>query len=290
MALASIAIELNHSGKFLKADASDVVFHLDYAMNVTTDGATLQRLAEALALIAPKLAAEAETTRAAAVRRIRVSMQSIQNAAVVATLANGWERLALAERMTHSERRGAFQQLVIKVQDPANVPARPALRQAAVAMVRSSDSSQVMQSTDQLLSALQSDLDPELLDVFLTGIRTLAALVDTGNVDQVKARIVAVTTDANHVNDQIMNGLIQALDALPGEIATPELVELLKSPVCAGESQLSLLKMIERQTKLRFEGNPWKLVAQAKEAGLDPQIFRSPAQRPKPVAPIDATE
>ena len=111
-------------------------------------------------------------------------------------------------------------------------------------------------------------------------------MVDPGDVDKAKIRIIAVTTEPSHVNDQIMHGLILALDALPGEIKTTELVELLKSPFCTGDAQQSLLRMIEAQTKLSFEGNPWKLVEQAKAAGLDPQVFRDPVRCPTDVVPM----
>lgn len=147
-----------------------------------------------------------------------------------------------------------------------------------------------MESIDQLLSALHRDLDPQLLEVLLTGIKTLAKSVRATDVDQVKTRIIAITTEAIHMNVQVMRGLIEALDALPGEITTSELVELLKSPLGTGKAEASVLELIEKRTKLRFDGNPWKLVAQAKEAGLDPQIFRNPPQRPKTVAPLESSE
>ena len=284
LALASFSIALEATGKFPDSCAADVVSQLDYAMNVTTDNAAQKRLAEALALMTPKLPTESEGTRKA-IKRIRLAMQSANDPAVIGALANGWEKLAA--RMTKSESRDAFHELLIKLEAPANIAARSALTRAAVAIVQSPDSNQLIQSLKRLLSVLHRDLDPELLDVFLSGIKTVASQIAPGDVDRAKERILAVTTEQSQLNDQVMNGLIGALDALPGQIETRELVELLKSPFCIGEAQRSLLEMIETQTKLKLDGNPWILVEHAKEAGLDSEIFRSPAKRPKPVAPID---
>jgi hypothetical protein len=187
--------------------------------------------------------------------------------------------------MTEPEIHDAFDQFLVMVKDPANASARPSLTHAAVAMAQTADSSEVMDSLDRLLSALQDDHDPQVLQVFLGGIEELAARVASSDVDQAIARLIAFNAEQPLVNDQVMNGLVQALDALPGEIETRELVELLKSPFCTGAARQSLLKMIETQTQLSFDGNPWNLVAMAKEAGIDPQLFRQPVQRPKGVVP-----
>ena len=248
LALAAVSIEMERSGKFQDADASDVVAHLVYALNVTTDNSiklgqrampqdanasdlnpridysmsvpapntAFRRLAEALTLIAPKLPGDGEDSMRKVVRRIRIALQSTKDPAVMDWLAQGLTALAERKRMTEQETREALGQILAKMRDPASGAALPSLTNAAASMVRSFELSQLMYSLDRALTALESDLEPELLDFFLGGIKKLAELVDPGDVDKAKIRIIAVTTEPSHVNDQIMNGLILALDARRG--------------------------------------------------------------------------
>jgi hypothetical protein len=319
LGLAAVSIEMEQVGKFQDADANDVVIHLVYAISVTTDNSielrrgefvqdanvpelnprlddansiaaqntSFRRLAKALALIAPKLPKENEDSMRKVVQRIRLSLQSTNDPAVMHWLAQGLTAMAESKRMTEQETREALGQILTRMSDPASGLALPSLTNAAASMVRSFDLSQLMYSLDRALTALDSDLDPQLLGFFLSGIGKLAALVDPKDIDKAKNRIIAVTTEPSRINDQIMNGLILALDKLPGGVKTTEIVELLKSPFCTGDAQQLLLKMIEAQTKLSFKRNPWMLVEQAKAAGLDPQIFRDAVRRPGDLVPIN---
>ena len=142
----------------------------------------------------------------------------------------------------------------------------------------------------RLLSVIQNDLDPPLLEIFLTGLKTLAAMIAPDDVDQAKQSLLAVMTSHYRLNDQVMNGLIHALDAFPGDIDTRELVEILKFPFCTGLARTSLLKIIEAQTNLYFDGNPWNVVDKAGEAGLDPKIFLQPTVQPASFRFVDSVQ
>lgn len=244
-----------------------------------------------LAPIAAKLPAsddqEPNPTREA-IKQISATIQTTHDPEVIAMLARCWT--VMAGRMTEQETRAAFVEILVANENPANRAARPALCQAAVALATAADASHAMNILRHLLSALHNDHEPEVLRIVLDGIERLAPRMPASEVDDAKAAIIAITAQQDQFNDQVLQSLLKSLDVLPGEIGKLELVELLKSPFCTGASRQTLLKMFESQTKLRFAGNPWKLVSSATEAGIDPQVFRQPVRLPKDVKVTEPTK
>jgi hypothetical protein len=304
LGLASVSIELDRAGKFTASDAPSVVKHLAWAMDVTVDPVDLKRLAEALAAIAAKLPTDGDQKDGdqkdgdqkdgdqkelrLAIQQILKSMEVTHDPDVIGTLASGWQ--ALAGRMTDDETRDAFIKLQAANEDSANLAARPSLCMAAVALATAATPDRAKDALGYLLKSLHRDHSPEVLQILLEGIEKLTPKVPPADVNAAKAAIIAITGEQDRMNDQVMNRLMKALDALPGDIDKLELIELLKAPFCTGEARQTLLKMIESQTKLKFDGNPWKLVASAKEAGIDPQVFPKPVQRPQSVKPANASK
>lgn len=237
-----------------------------------------------LAPIAAKLPArddqEPNPTREA-IKQISATIQTTHDPEVIAMLARCWT--VMAGRMTEQETRAAFVETLVANEELANRAARPALCQAAVALAMAATPGRAKDPVGHLLILLHNDHDPDVLEILLDGIEALASTVLPDDAGFVAGRIIAVTGEQNRMNDQVVDSLMKSLDALPGDMDKLVLVELLKSPFCTDAARQTLLKMIESQTKLNFAGNPWKLVASAKEAGIDPQVFRQPARLPKDV-------
>ena len=280
LGLASVAIELDRKNKFTEDDAAEVAHNLAIAMDVSDSPDVLILLAKSMEKVAPKLQKEGDQAivRQVIEQNLR-SIQATQSPQVIGQLARIWQ--VMAHKMTGEETQEAFEQILASNRASANVAARPALCQAAVALAMASDKSQANYALAYLLSALDRDHDPEALKIMLDGVEKLADRVPESEVKQAKAAILATTGDQVRTNENILNRLIISLGKLPGGIDLAESVELLKSPFCVGEAQKTVLKMIEFQTKLNFNGNPWKLVASAEKARIDPKSFEHPAIRPQ---------
>ena len=285
--LAALAINMDLVGMFPESESQVLARHLIYAMDVTDEHRVLLRLADALSRFAPKLKNDDPELRQA-IRQIRISMDSTKDPDVIAKLAETLK--ALANRLTPGESHEALLQLLREIKLPGNKSARAELKDATVAIIRTSRTSEMPTHFLRLLSVIQNDLDPPLLEIFLTGLKTLAAMIAPDDVDQAKQSLLAVMTSHYRLNDQVMNGLIHALDAFPGDIDTRELVEILKFPFCTGLARTSLLKIIEAQTNLYFDGNPWNVVDKAGEAGLDPKIFLQPTVQPASFRFVDSVQ
>ena len=275
--LAALSKDLDENGLFPEDEASVIASQLVYAMDVTEDERILQKLADTLFRIAPKLDDNDPVLRKV-FDQIRISMESTKNPDVIAGLAELWNGQAM--RMTKSESRNALMQILVKIKIPSNQSAQSALRNAALAIVRTSDSSQMIERLETLLSALRSDLEPRLLQAFLDGIGKLATIVDLDRVNEAKEALLAVTTSYDQINDQVMEGIVVALDALPGEIETTEWIEVLKSPLCTGSAKIKLLKLLETRLNMSFAENPWALVDKGNVAGIAPDVFDRPVKLP----------
>ena len=280
LGLASVAIELDRKNKFTENEAAEVAHYLAMVMDASDSPDDLISLGRAMEKVAPKLQKDDDQAviRQVIDQNLR-SIQGTQSPQVIGQLARIWQ--VMAPKMTGQETQEAFEQILASNRALANVAARPALCQAAVALAMASDKSQANYALEYLLSALDRDHDPEVLKIMLNGVEELASRVPESDVKRAKAAILATTGDQARTNEQILNRLIKALGKLPGGFDLAESVELLKSPFCIGSAQQTLLKMIEVQTRRSFNGNPWKLVASAEKAGIDPKTFKQPAIRPQ---------
>ena len=280
LGLASVVIELDRKNKFTENDAAEVAHYLAMTMDVSDSPDVLIPLGQAMEKVAPKLSKNGDQAivRQVIEQNLR-SIQGTQSPRVIGQLARIWQ--VMAPQMTGQETQEAFEQILTSNRALANVVARPALCQAAVALAMASDKSQANQALEYLLSALDRDHDPEVLKIMLDGVEELANRVPASDVKRAKSAILATTGDQVRTNEQILNRLIKALGKLPGGFDVAESVELLKSPFCIGSAQQTLLRMIETKTKLSFNGNPWKLVTSAEKAGIDPKTFKQPAICPQ---------
>ncbi len=278
LGLASVSISLKD---FTENDSAEVAKYLAMAMDATSNPDVLIRLGQALEKIAPKLPKQGDQdiVRRVVEQNLR-SIQATQSPKVIGQLARIWQ--VMARQMTEKETQDAFEQILASNGAVANVAARPALCQAAVALAIASDKSQANYALKYLLSALHNDHDPDVLKTMLDGVEELAQRVPVDDLKQTKAAIIAITADHDRANDneEVLTRLITTLEKLPVSIDLSESIELLKSPFCIGKTQQSLLKIIEAQKGSSFDGNPWKLVASAKELGIDPKTLNQPAIRP----------
>lgn len=284
LGLASVANRLEIVNKFTDSDAPEVVNTLTLAMDITTDPIALFSLAEAIEKIAPKLSIDEEIGRTMTNRVIEQNLrtiESVRNPKLIGQLARIWQ--VMAGRMSPQQMHEAFEKILKVNSSMANAEVRPPLCRAAVALATSTESSHAANALWHLLSALRSDHNKQVLEIMLDGIEKMAPRVPEEDVARAKASILSTTGDRARINEQVLSRLIQSLGKLPKGVETSELVELLKSPFCTGAAQETVLRMIESKTKLQFDGNPWKLVASAKEAGLEPMLFRQTVRQPDPL-------
>ena len=280
MGLASVSLQLDRAGKFTPADAPEVLKNLAWSMDVTSDPVSLRQMSEATAAIASRLPAKgADEAAKIAIEQILDSIQTTHDPQAIGLLARCWE--ALSARMSKQQIDQAFVQILVANENRANVAAMPALCEAAVALAMATESRDAADALGYLLQALHSDHHPAVLQVVLDGIVKLTPRVPMSDVPAARDSIIAVTGIQDRINDQIMTGLIKALDGLPDDIDNEILVELLKSPFCTGEARRTLLVVIERQTRQNFEGNPWNLVAKAKSIGIETQVLSQAVHRPQ---------
>ena len=192
--------------------------------------------------------------------------------------------------MTQRETHDAFQKILEVANDSSNQEVRPALCKAAVSLAVATDASHARDALWHLLAALRSDHDDDVLEILINGIEKMAPRVPERDVKQAKALLIATTGDHDRINKYVLNRLIKALDELPGGISNLELVNLLKSPFCVGQSQQTVLKIFERKTGRNFDGDAWKFVRSAKEIGIDPSLFSLPVKRPDPLVNLTHDE
>ncbi|MBS0203856.1 MAG: toll/interleukin-1 receptor domain-containing protein [Planctomycetes bacterium] len=285
LGLASLAHELVQAQKFDPSDASESLKQLAYAIDVTVDPDSLQQLARALASVGTILPENSDTEASRiAINQILRSVQFTHDPAVITMLAHCWE--VMAGRMTLEETHTAFIQILAANRNQASVAARPALCHAAVALAVASQPTQTLDALEHLLDALSADLDPDTLEVLLNGIKQLAPRIPQSGVDRARSRIIGRIGTLDRLTDPLLLGLISAFAAFPEAVETVELVELLKCPFCMGQSRQYLLTLIETKTRISVDGDVWKLVSKAGDAGIAPELFKRPAKRPSEVAVV----
>ena len=283
LGLAAVANELAQAGKLDSRDAPEILKQLAWAIDATVSPDGLQQLAKALRNVGTVLPTDSDPHAIrTAIEQIPKSIQVTHDPAVITMLAHCWE--SLASRMTEKDTHAAFVQILAANQDPESTAARPALCQAAVALALASRPGQTSDALEHLLLALTDDVDSGTLTVLLNGIQKLAAQIPPAEASHARSAVISRIGTLERLNDELLRGLILTLDALPGDIEMPELIELLKCPFCVQESRRQLLAMIERKSKVAIDGDLWKLVAKAKEAGIDPTLFKQPVQRPRETA------
>ena len=283
LGLSSLSAELQKVGKLTGSDAVFVVQQLAFAMDATNDSASLFSLAQSMEKVAPLIpqSENREVVRLVIEQNLR-SIESTRDPIVIGQLARIWQ--VMARRMTQQETHDAFEKILEANEDLINKDVRPALCRAAVALANATDASHAKDALWHLLSALHFDHEENVLQIMLEGINQLAPRIPLSDVTAARLAIISTTGDHAKINEQVFEHLVRALNGLPGSLETTEFIELLKSPFCTGAAQRTLLEVLEKKTGMRFEGNPWKLVDQAKEAGIDPMKFSQPAIAPNPLS------
>ena len=288
LGLAAVTTELCNAGKFTKTDAASVIDSLAGALDITVEASGLIRLAVAIEKIAPSLPENEHVVTRRVIEQNLKSIEATRHPLVIAQYAKVWQ--AMAGHMTQRETHDAFQKILEVANDSSNQEVRPALCKAAVSLAVATDASHARDALWHLLAALRSDHDDDVLEILINGIEKMAPRVPERDVKQAKALLIATTGDHDRINKYVLNRLIKALDELPGGISNLELVNLLKSPFCVGQSQQTVLKIFERKTGRNFDGDAWKFVRSAKEIGIDPSLFSLPVKRPDPLVNLTHDE
>jgi hypothetical protein len=249
---------------------------LSQAMSKTTDYFALRWLAQGLSALAARL--EPRDAKEAA-NRLAQTMSKTTHSDALSGLARGLS--AVAARLEPRE---------------AAALCGPAANRLTQAMSETSDHFPVWElakglsavaarlepreAADRLVQAMSKTTDVFPLSELAQG---LSAVLTGTTLDQSRAAVVSFVGLAPQGAAALASfALLQSsVRPLPCRLSTPELVELLKHPLCVGEARRVVLDRLEDRYGRKF-ADQWEFVRFATEQrlGLD---FTTPPQRPEPV-------
>jgi hypothetical protein len=142
---------------------------------------------------------------------------------------------------------------------------------------------EVAQAARALTQAMSKTTDPIALRALAQGLS--ATLTEGGRTLPVRvAGLVGAVTASDRQPLLIPAALVLALEPPPCRLSTPQLVELLKDPLCVDQARRVVLEQLERRYRRTF-ANHWEFVrfAQQQNLGLD---FTTPPRRPEVLLPV----
>ncbi len=294
--LATICTTLKDD-EFVAVDVPKVACRLITAMTETIDVVQMRSLAKAVEKTAVQLRAEKgqalclneiaplmirgnepsdKTITYRLIKNIPDWIRATDDPTTIETLTRIWP--SVADQMEPGQIDVAFKEILAAKSKAENQRARPALCEALVEFANAIDVKQAIRGLEYLLKGLQEDHDENELKILLEGVKAQAKRIPQNEAQKAKD-LIQIRTE-KQINEQIFLGLIESLDALPDALTKIEMVDLLKSPFCTAKPTKYLLTLLEKETGLKFGGDVWTLVKNAKAAGIGPDAFLSPARDP----------
>jgi tRNA A-37 threonylcarbamoyl transferase component Bud32 len=277
-----LAMAASRSGNLDGPAATDVANLLARAMSKTTDLSALSHLAGGLSAVAARLEPrQAATVCGQAANLLSLTMSKTTEPSALSPLAQGLS--AVAARLEPRETKEAANLLAQTMSKTTDPIALSYLAGGLSAVAARLEPREAKEAANLLAQAMSKTTDRDELQSLAPGLSAVltgmasdqpcaAVVFSVGLAPQGPAALAALPL------------LGSSFRPLPCRLSTPELVELLKHPLCVAEAQRVLLDRLEDRYGRKF-ADQWEFVRFATEQrlGLD---FTTPPQRPEPAPPI----
>jgi hypothetical protein len=271
------ALALGLASVAARLDPMDATHTLTQAMNQTTDPLALPVVAQSLAAVAARLdPKETSSLCSQAARLLSQTMRKTTAPYTLAMLAQG-----LADVTAHLDPKeaaslcGQAARLLTQTMSKTTGSTLPLLARGLAAVAAQLEPKEASQAASTFFQAAamtsSTQLSPGRLAALLSG-------VDAPEQGRRATAVVAAVGSAAGAPFLSLPMLPSALAPLPCRFSTPELVEVLKHPLCVGQARRDILDQLENRYRQKF-ADQWDFIRFATEKKLDLD-FTTPPGRP----------
>jgi hypothetical protein len=257
---------------------------LTQGMSKTTDPYLLAALAQSVSAVAGRLEPQ-DAARLADALTQAMSKTIATDPRPLAGLAQGQSELAgRLEPKDAARLAEVLTQAISKTTDPYLLAALAQSLSAVAGRLEPKDAARL---AEVLTQAMSKTTDPQALARLAQGLSAVAARTQPGRPDVAQWSAVLLATVGLPSGSACPLAtpavLAPALVPLPCRFSTPELVELLKQPLCVGPARRVVLDQLEHRYHRSF-ADRWDFVRFAQEQNLDLDFTTPPQRLAQPAA------
>ena len=232
------------------------------ALKETTDSRALSALADALGALGEKLDAKSATAGA---EQIVTAMQVTTNVRTLSFLLSVLG--GLGEKLDAKSATAVAEQIVTAMQATASSTALSYLEPALGALGETLDAKSATAVAEQIVTAMQATTDIFVLRALADALGGLGEKLDTKSATAGAEQFVAAMQATT--NSDALSSLWDALGALAGKLDDDNLLSILKSVVCVGETRKIILDTVKERAKGEADVDVWMAVKWAEAQGVD---------------------